>query len=116
MVATMPYDATFTLQMIYCQLWDWMELSCPDLELWLKSNILPLDAQLSGSLDRIARPKMILDNDSVQAWFEMAKHLDSGFCDELKDLILRRGSGIGAIPFFPKWMWVSPLLPYPMFG
>ena len=84
-----------------------MKLPCPDLELWLRSNILPLDARFLKLLDPLPRPQTILDDDSVQAWLEMAKHIDSLYCDELKAVILRRSLEIEAGSFIPKWMGVS---------
>jgi len=79
---------------IYCCLRDWKELPCPNLEHWLRSNILPLDARFSKLLDPFPRPQTILDDSSVQAWFERAKDLDPSYCSELKAIILRRSLGI----------------------
>jgi hypothetical protein len=100
-------EATFAPQTIYCQLRDWMGLPCMDLELWLRSNILPLDDRFSKSLDPIPRPQTILDNSSVQKWFEMAKHVDPPYCDDMKVTILRRSLGTEAGSFVPKQMKVS---------
>jgi len=106
-----------SFQTLYCGVRDWMELPCPDLEHWLRSNVLPLDARFSRSLDPFPRPQTILDDSSVQRWFEMAKNVDESYCSELKAIILRRSLGIEAKSPLSKWIGVSSsLIDYSLFS
>lgn len=105
------HRSQISFQTLYCGLRDWKELPCPDLEQWLRSNILPLDPRFSKSLDQLPRPQTILDDSSVQAWFERTKTLDASYCSELKAIILSRSLGVGAESPLPKWIRVSSTLP-----
>jgi len=102
------------LQAAYCQFRDWLGMPCPELEAWLRSNILPLDPRLSKSLERIPKPQTILNEKVVQDWFGKAIDLDPPYCDELRDFIIRQSLGIFVGPFIPKWMGVSPPSPSPV--
>lgn len=102
---------TVASQTTYCRLRDWLELPCPELEAWLQSNILPLDTRFSKSLEKVPRPRTILDDKTVQAWFDKAKKLDSLYCDELKSLIQHRSLGFKTETFIPKWLKVCFPLP-----
>jgi hypothetical protein len=81
------------LQISYSRFRDWFSMPCPELEEWLESEIIPLDKALSKGLDRIARPKTILDKKPVKAWFRAAQHVDPALCRDLTSLIRRRSFG-----------------------
>lgn len=96
----------FTLQTAHCKLRDWLELPCPELEIWLTSNILNLNDRFSKLLAPVPKPWTIADDEVVLNWFKKAEALDKPYCEELKSLIRRRSFGIGAEPLVPKWMEV----------
>lgn len=115
LVSAVVMTATFGLggfspafQGTYSRLRDWLKMPCPQLEEWMASNVLPLHADLSKSLNYISPPQTILDTEVVKAWFARAQDLDKAFCITLKRLIRARSLGFGHPSPIPKQAVVRP--------
>lgn len=72
---------------------DWTLLPCPEVEEWLKVNVLPHYDELADALGRIAMPATILDQEPVKEWFSQAEAMEKKYCDSLRPLITQQSLG-----------------------
>ena len=68
-------------------------MPCPELEVWMKETIVPVDATFEDSLKQLAAPVTVLDSQQVKEWMAGARGVDEPFTTAFEVLVKNRSLG-----------------------
>ena len=82
-------------------------MPCPELEVWIKETIVPVDAMFKDSLKQLAAPVTVLDSQQVKEWMAGAGEIDEPFAIDFEVLIKNRSLGFDIGDRFTQEIKVS---------